>query len=513
MVVKFSGNNDDSSNNDGKETNNYNNNNKEPSRAIKMKNDQPQTNKRRGSSISSSSSSSSSMNQNSKNQNSKSTSGDDASNSGRFTKEEQEMLVDIIRSDDELTRSFLHKVRARQFHRKSWMHEIAVRFKQRSGTDRSLDAVRHHFMLRRVEKGQHLNVLLSHAVRCTRKEKCTKCLLLARERVETGIARCGTRSCTICSPSLASTFPLDPSSLGSSQSSLLASGPSLAPGLFAPQMSQALFQQDLAREGRLPQEVSNSASLEPGLLQLAKLHDARLRDHQHASSQQQQQQDTTQHTATSSPFYRGDEAQQPAALAAAPPPSIGSILAGLSQQQADALRAALFQQQQQQQQQQQEQEQQQLLIQQQQQRQLQLQHLQQLQQQQREQEQRQQQQQQQQALASTQQPQAATVEEFQRELNRHYALLAAVNGGQLQPFQTVNNNISLSSQTSSPASAPSQSTVGNGLGGPGANFDNASSNTYMENLRKMMENRKRENPEALANASGNDAFMKRFRAS
>jgi len=135
------------------------------------------------------------------------------SRSGRFGDEEQAILVDVIRGDDELRRSFLHKIRSRQYEKKSWMHEIATRFNMRSSSKRSLDAVRHHFMQRRAGRDSK-SALVWHAMRCRRRESCTKCLLLDRIRVESGLASCGVAQCRICDKSRPDVFkPFSPHKL------------------------------------------------------------------------------------------------------------------------------------------------------------------------------------------------------------------------------------------------------------------------------------------------------------
>lgn len=118
-------------------------------------------------------------------------------NNRRFTLEEQTLLVQIIKEDPDLTRSFLHQMRTRQYDKKSWMWEIANRFNQRSKTTRTLDAIRHHFMLRKSAK-ESTKALIWHGVQCNRRETCSKCLLLDRYRVCEGLAKCGVKECKLC---------------------------------------------------------------------------------------------------------------------------------------------------------------------------------------------------------------------------------------------------------------------------------------------------------------------------
>lgn len=117
--------------------------------------------------------------------------------SARFSCNEQAVLVGVIKADPELLRSFLHQARTRPYDKRSWMHEIATRFNQKSQTKRTLDAVRHHFMLRK-SKSSGISGLIWHAIQCKRREECSKCLLLDRFRVESGLATCGVKECITC---------------------------------------------------------------------------------------------------------------------------------------------------------------------------------------------------------------------------------------------------------------------------------------------------------------------------
>jgi len=127
-------------------------------------------------------------------------------NGGRFSTEEQEILVSIVKGDPDLCFSFLHRSRSREYAKnKSWMTVIAERFNQRTKSDRHVDAVRHHLNQRRSKKDS-TQILLWHAMRCRRRPSCTKCLQLDRTRVELHFAKCGLVKCSTCKPNLPFVF-------------------------------------------------------------------------------------------------------------------------------------------------------------------------------------------------------------------------------------------------------------------------------------------------------------------
>ncbi len=131
---------------------------------------------------------------------------------GRFSTAEKSLLFSVIWQDRELLRFFLHRLKSRAFAGKSWMCEVGRRFNELSGgSQRTQEAVRHHLKLRWASKAELeeeqdedkvFDLLLRHAVVCTRPVACTRCLQLARLRVKRGLASCGAARCTMCHPGL-----------------------------------------------------------------------------------------------------------------------------------------------------------------------------------------------------------------------------------------------------------------------------------------------------------------------
>mmetsp|Transcript_12021 Transcript_12021/g.23528 ORF Transcript_12021/g.23528 Transcript_12021/m.23528 type:complete len:690 (-) Transcript_12021:654-2723(-) len=126
---------------------------------------------------------------------------------GRFSDEEKRKLFRLIREDEGLFHSFLHQRKERMYGTKSWMHEITRRYNELIDNKRSLEAVRHHLMFRRIPaqpggKQGTDQMLEEHAGSCESPGTCTKCLIFQRVCVQNGIARCGYVECTDCKPEL-----------------------------------------------------------------------------------------------------------------------------------------------------------------------------------------------------------------------------------------------------------------------------------------------------------------------
>eukprot|EP00514_Thraustochytrium_sp_LLF1b_P011164 CAMPEP_0184543544 /NCGR_PEP_ID=MMETSP0199_2-20130426/3002_1 /TAXON_ID=1112570 /ORGANISM="Thraustochytrium sp., Strain LLF1b" /LENGTH=549 /DNA_ID=CAMNT_0026937583 /DNA_START=239 /DNA_END=1884 /DNA_ORIENTATION=+ len=130
-------------------------------------------------------------------------SGEYEPNKGRFSREEKRHLFELIREDPGLFYAFLHQRKERMYGTKSWMHEISRRYNKTAKSKRSLEAIRHHLMFRRVRrKGTKTEVLRSHAQDCRQPETCTKCLIFQRICVQAHIAQCGYSPCESCNKSL-----------------------------------------------------------------------------------------------------------------------------------------------------------------------------------------------------------------------------------------------------------------------------------------------------------------------
>jgi hypothetical protein len=134
---------------------------------------------------------------------------------GRFTKEERRVLVQVVTGDAAMLSGYCHLHRWRPVKRstsakdqpRSVMFTIAERFNEVARKPRQLDALRHHLKFRRGERsangvthGKTLEKLIEHRRTCSAQESCTRCLQLHRMRVQRGLARCAEDEggCAVC---------------------------------------------------------------------------------------------------------------------------------------------------------------------------------------------------------------------------------------------------------------------------------------------------------------------------